>query len=215
MDTYQPEEAIRWYTRNGFLYQLINEALAYRNQEFIERYQVFISDLLRALNKLHETFLNNYDQDGDSPRLLVFRGQTLPIDQINRLKENIGEYVIVNSFMSTTTSSNVAAVFAGADSPLTSESEISILFAFEIDIRKRYNSSFASIVSQSQHKDEEEYLFSMGTSFLLTDVKETSEHRNIFVAQLRMVDQMQSDQFFSNMLDESKKLNCKSISLRI
>ena len=203
IETYQPDQAIQWYTRNSFLYRSINQALARQDTEVIGRYQVFIADLANALNKLNEEFLNNFDPTVDRKMLTVYRGQTISAEELKNFRQNIGEYVTLNSFLSTTASISVASIFAGADSGPSNASAVPILFVFDINLARNYTSSFASIVSQSFHADEEEYLFAMGATFRIEKIDKLSAHSDLTVIHLRMADQLEIDQFFSDIIDES------------
>lgn len=54
--TYAPEEAIRWYTRDGFLYKVLNRVLCEKNQETIQLLHFLIYDLNQQLkNELKST----------------------------------------------------------------------------------------------------------------------------------------------------------------
>ena len=215
IENYQPDQAIQWYTRNGFLYRSINQALARRNAEVISRYQVFITDLLRALNLLYEDFLNKFDPTIERRMLTLYRGQVISADELSNLRRSIGEYVTLNSFLSTSASISVASMFTDTGSVPSNASAVSILFTFDIDLRKNYTSSFASVVSQSFHADEEEYLFAMGAVFRIEKIEKLSTHLDLTVIHLRMADQLEIDQFFSDIVDESKWRNRCLIDIQL
>ena len=58
--TYTSHTAIRWYTRDTFLYRIINKALRQKNLEVIFLFGFFIKDMYDQLKIEHRNFQTNY-----------------------------------------------------------------------------------------------------------------------------------------------------------
>ncbi|CAF1374886.1 unnamed protein product [Didymodactylos carnosus] len=101
--------------------------------------------------------------------LILYRGQTMNNDEFEKLKNNVGGFVSVNSFMSTTTNRHVAVAFVGNKSSLMKY----VLFEININIHLD-TKPFASIVHLSTFQTEDEILFSMGTVFRIKNVEQLS-----------------------------------------
>ncbi|CAF3516539.1 unnamed protein product, partial [Rotaria sp. Silwood2] len=89
--TYKSEDAIYWYTKQAFVYRLVNKALR------IEYYEA-----------IYEEFK---EQNGNSNIILSYRGLKLSSAEINNLKY-IGQTIATNGFLSTSRSRDVAYTFA-------------------------------------------------------------------------------------------------------
>jgi hypothetical protein len=51
---YQPSKAIWWYTRDTFLYRLINMALRTENMVIIWKFRFIIQDIYQQLKTMHQ-----------------------------------------------------------------------------------------------------------------------------------------------------------------
>jgi tetratricopeptide (TPR) repeat protein len=154
-ENYIPELSIYWYTRECFLYQILNKALWTPEPDVLYKLRYF-------LRHLHQQILSQaaLQRKNLSP-VIVYRGQNMSLDQIEKLKHNVGGFLSFNNFLSTSLKEVVALNFLwGSDSA-------GVLFEMKVDpsIEKF---PFANIehLSYQQGKDsEEEFLFSMGTVF--------------------------------------------------
>jgi hypothetical protein len=52
---YRPNEAVRWYTRDSFLFKLVNKALRTRNIIIIFKFRFFIRDICKQLVEIQRT----------------------------------------------------------------------------------------------------------------------------------------------------------------
>lgn len=202
---YKCEDAIRWYTRNCFLYRLTNKALRTENLENIFLFRFFIIDLYKQLQRLHaEQFQHNQT-------LILYRGQNMHAVEFEKLQNNINGYIAVNTFFSTTSSSAVASYFSGylavqADSTLRS-------IVFEINVESNINKSkpFARISEVSYNRDEDEYLFTLGTVFQILSVEQYTEE--IWYITLTMVSE--ENEPLKNISDEYKASVGENASLLV
>ena len=129
---YKPENAIWWYTRETCLYRLLNKALRAHDFGFLLQFRFFITDLHKQLTLEHRNYLQSLSSDGN-PVLRVYRGQALNMDELNTIRESVGEFISMDSFLSTTTDEPIAVSFTKQVS--VTDDTHRILFEFDIDIR--------------------------------------------------------------------------------
>ena len=67
----KPAEAIREFTRDGFLYRIINHALRTRNMEIVRKFSPFIQDLHQQIHEHHQKYYRSHAQRIQ----VVYRGQ--------------------------------------------------------------------------------------------------------------------------------------------
>ncbi|CAF0953601.1 unnamed protein product [Adineta steineri] len=164
--SYTPETAIQWYTRDSFLFRLVNKALRSLDMEQINIFRPYIKDLCKQLEHLHK------QNQSDIP-LTIFRGHgNMAMDQFEKLKENIGALISFNGFLSATIDYNVAVIFAGS---LLTEDK-SVIY----EIRTNYNLKnvvFADITQLSAMEDEKEFLFSLCSIFRIDGIINDDENQ--------------------------------------
>ncbi|CAF2054421.1 unnamed protein product [Rotaria magnacalcarata] len=159
--SYTINEVIRWFTLDSFVYRLLNRALRTENISHLYLFRFFIIDLCKQLE--HErTCIRDRDI------LHLYRGQIMSSSELNDLKDNIGNLISTNSFLSTSRRLDVAMQFIlGATD--TDELKV-ILFEIEVDCQNT-KITFADIDKYSQLQGEEEVLFSLGTVFCIEAVE--------------------------------------------
>ncbi|CAF1374728.1 unnamed protein product [Didymodactylos carnosus] len=176
---YAPSQAIFWYTRDCFLYRLLNKVFRTQDFDMIFKYRCFIKDLHKQISELHSLASDEHTI------LTVYRGQTIDADELERLKENQSGLISMNTFLSTTMDKDVALIYAGngSDRPLLE----SVLFEINADNRKTKKSRFAAIKEHSYFQDEEEILFSIDTVFRIEAVGKLTEQ--VWVITLSLVEE--------------------------
>ncbi|CAF3999473.1 unnamed protein product [Adineta steineri] len=164
-NTYNADNVIEWYTRDAFLYRLLNRALRTRDISIIFQFRFVLVDLHNRLKNLHIEYIQSLDK---TKALTVYRGQGLTLAELNKLKDNINGRVAMNSFISTSLSSAVAVDFAGNGTgrPLIE----SVLFEIECPV-KLSKQPFVNIQKYSHLKTENEVLFTIGTIFRIKSVE--------------------------------------------
>lgn len=162
---YSPDNAIKWYTRDCFVYRLVNKALRTENIDNIFIYRFFIADLYRQLERLYLSYLSG----NNSSTITCYRGQVILINEFERIKSGINQYISINTFFSTSKSSSVAVNFfmdAGQQSDV-----VCVLFEILINVNIQ-TKPFAFIHDWSVNSDENEILFTMGTIFKIESCDE-------------------------------------------
>lgn len=155
--SYSPDNALWWYTRDSFFYRTLNVALRERNLYVIYLYRSCISDIRRQLQQYQS-----------KDRLLVYRGQSLSSDELDQLKQNVGQLISMNSFLSTTLKESMARLYL-ADTTQEDNSE-KILFAIDADPAVVTTKPFADICTLSNFRSESEVLFMLGSLFRLDSI---------------------------------------------
>jgi len=59
--TYTADKAIFWYTRDSFLYRLLNKAFLIDDIDIIFKCRFIIIDLFQQLTNLHREFIKSFD----------------------------------------------------------------------------------------------------------------------------------------------------------
>ncbi|CAF0879609.1 unnamed protein product [Didymodactylos carnosus] len=167
-ERYKSEHAISWYTRDSFLYRIINKALRTENIDALIRLRYFIIDVCTMLKLKHD------EQQQQQQKSKVYRGLKLTDAEIEQLKLNIGRIISRNGFLSTTPSSTIAEMFAA-----------NVIFEIEINklLSEQNNIIYADISSLSYMQDEEEILFDLGTIFRVISVT-YSDNRRLWIVSL-------------------------------
>ncbi|CAF1227445.1 unnamed protein product, partial [Rotaria sp. Silwood1] len=133
--------------------------------------------------------------------LTVYRGQSLDLIELEYLKENIGQLISINTFLSTTTDEEVASIFAddGTNRPAY---ERSVLFEMTMDTTRCHKSKpFADVSKHSYMKDENEILLSMGTIFRIVFV---DIENNVWIVKLIFTEQ--EDKRLIELIDYQKMI---------
>lgn len=162
---------IWWYTRESFLYSMINKALRTQDTDTIIKMGFFMSDLHRQIDELHS-------ESNLRKSITVYRGQGIIQGDFDRVKTNKGGLISFNSFLSTSLDSDVALSFAMQST--TVHEVIPVLFKINVDPEV----CFANLNDDiSYFKGREmEILFSMHSVFRIV---QTRYDNNIWVVELK------------------------------
>jgi hypothetical protein len=97
---YSSDKVLSWYTPDLFFYRVLNKALRVQNIEMLFLFRSFISDIH---HQLHSYKL--------SSSLRVYRNQLMSNNEIDSLKQNIAQFISINSFLSTTVQCDFALFY--------------------------------------------------------------------------------------------------------
>ncbi|CAF4518106.1 unnamed protein product [Rotaria sp. Silwood2] len=158
---FRSEEAIKWYTKNSFVYRLINKALRTEDVEQMYTLRYFIQDLCCALVIKHKIF-KEYGEP-----VTVYRGLRLTQSEFDELTKDEQQLVSMNGYLSTSLNRQVAEIYAGV--PISTSDKLSVLLEIECDVESLGDKViFADVTSESNFRDENEVLFDIGATFQLT-----------------------------------------------
>ena len=156
--TYLSNQAVRWYTRDTFLYRMLNKALRTQDIDLIFLFRFFIRDIQKLLQK---------NQCLDKCR--VYRGQWMATIELDRLRNSIGKLISVNSFFSTSKSKKRALAFIDDENDLPA-----VLFEIDISSRAPESRPVGDISKISYYEIEQEILFMLGSIFRVQHIAEKS-----------------------------------------
>lgn len=149
-----------WYTKNSFLYRLLNKAFRTQNLPLICKFRYF-------LILLYEKFQNLSNEQAHNPSI-VYRGQILEEMTLQTLQNNLGNMISINTFFSTSHDESIARTFVYGSSQAV---------VFHIHIPEEIHSSFKPFVDLSMFSSfstEREILFFLGSVFSIDSIdKET------------------------------------------
>ncbi|CAF0724570.1 unnamed protein product [Adineta steineri] len=162
---YDNHSPIWWYTKESFVYSILNKALRTQDTEMMIKMAFFLRDL-------HEEIKYKHSQTSHTTNLTVYRGQGMNIADIEKLRNNKGGLFSFNSFLSTSTDQLVSFMFA--DSARENPDLTGILFRMDID-PSISSTPYVSVNDIGQFNDEEEILFSMHTIFRIGEMTEIDD----------------------------------------
>ncbi|CAF1258330.1 unnamed protein product [Didymodactylos carnosus] len=172
-DEYQPENAIREYTKEGFLYMIINQALRTEDIEQLYAFRYYIVDLWLKLVEQSDRFKTSPPATTDTDHtILVYRGIQSNKDEVNKLKMILkdGGLFAPNGFFSTTLRRDVAEQFA--DIYKERQNNIKPKIIYEIKINLQLQSVVLADVSENSVFNEAEILIGVGVTFKLDEIEE-------------------------------------------
>ena len=169
LNTGDSEDAIYWYTREAFVYHLLNRALRTEDISALYIFRFFIADLCRQLKIEHE---RQQKQSNTTPIWTVYRGGHISGEELDNLKETVGSLTSLNGFISTSLEKWVALEFIHR--PPSKENVENFLFIIEIDIRSEHVIC-VNVENLSALKEEAEVLLNIGTVFYVTKIDFDSE----------------------------------------
>ncbi|CAF1152781.1 unnamed protein product [Adineta steineri] len=162
--SYSSDNVLWWYTRESFFYKTLNAALRKQNIHMIYLYRSFIIDIQNQLE-------NHQCQCATR----VYRSQLMSIDELNYLKNSVGQYVSVNSFLSTSFEKEIANFYLGDTNHRWVGFE-KVLFEIDADPKVVTTKSFADISQFSDFNEELEVLFMLGSIFHLNSIIRDDEN---------------------------------------
>ncbi|CAF3996010.1 unnamed protein product, partial [Rotaria magnacalcarata] len=168
--SYNPDNAILWYTKGDFASRILNKTLRSYDLDPMFKIRYFISNLYSHLDTLYRLQLPTLPCD----ILRLYRGKLISRKEFEHLCRIIGTYVITNSFVSCSIGEPVASAFSGKDTE-KSENQISVVFVIKNLDQKNVSEPYAYIPKGSKIRDECEVLLSFGTLFKIRSVK---KHEN-------------------------------------
>ncbi|CAF4115310.1 unnamed protein product [Rotaria sp. Silwood2] len=197
--TYTPETAVWWYTKQSFLYKLLNKALRAQDIDMLVAFRFFIGDLYQQLKELYSStsHLQSITR--------VYRGQALPTDEFDGIKSIIGQHLSLNSFLSTSLDREVALGFIPS---IPAANKQKILFEIDIDSSVKNVKPYANISSYSYFQTEAEVLFMLGSIFKIQSVKKQDD---VSIINLRLESEYDAElkllsDYMKQNLDETPSL---------
>ena len=159
---YSPDRAIWWYTRDCFLYRMLNKALRVQNIQLLYLLRFFIRHLQQQLA-----------QSQCSSPVHVYRGQLMSNDELEGLRNSNGRLIAMNSFFSTSLNRQLALSFC--QNSASANDLQRVLFVIDADPHVVKGKPFANIASFSEFAGEGEVLFMLGSIFRINEVQQSKD----------------------------------------
>lgn len=163
---YEKDDAIKWYTKETFVYYLLNQSLRTEDIEALYIFRYYLGDLCRQIKTEHNEFRLNQLQI--SQTLKLYRGVRIPSTELMSLRHTTGNLISLNGFISSSIKESVALEFLEKQR-CQIENNDRILFIFEVDLECK-DIIYTYVGEKGLLKDEEEVLFNMGSTFYLKGV---------------------------------------------
>jgi len=202
---YRSDKALWWYTRDTFLYKMLNKALRVQNIDLLFLLRFVIGDIYQQLKQYqHQSSIR------------VYRGQVMSIDELDTLQQSIDNLISINSFFSTSTNHHKAVGFLNS-SEITSDL-CRVLFVIDADPRLVKSKPFADISSLSEFSNECEVLFMIGSIFRLIKI-EKMKNEEIVMIHMELCDDDEHDlkELFDHMKNKlgggNKEVNLRSFGI--
>jgi hypothetical protein len=186
--TYNCNSALQWYTRDSFLFRTINKALRSSDVEMMFKMRYFLTDLYVQLNDLYQQSQTLYNRPIIEK---LYRGQLMSKNEFEYFQQLQGHIISINTFFSTTTSLQIALLFA--NSSFNNDDFFPIVFCIETNPYVHHKRPYANISKFSIYSDEDEVLFAMGSLFRIQYIERLDRTSNIPIIYLQMIDQKEID----------------------
>ena len=186
---YSADKALWWYTRESFLYKMLNKALRVQNVEVLFLFRFVIADIYQQLK----------EKQCQSP-VRVYRGQVMCDEEFSQLRQSIGELISINSFFSTSADRQKAVRFSNRS--YISDGLHRILFEIDADPNVVTSKPFASICGLSRYGNECEVLFMIGSVFRLKEILR-EEDNQIWVIRMELCGDAEHE--LKQLFDHMKK----------
>lgn len=184
-----PRKAIRWYTKQTIFYQILN--LSLRRHDIYTIYQLrwLITELHKELKSLNLS----QNKSTDIPKT-VYRFQLISLDELEKIRLSIKNHISFNSFMSTSATKNYPKWLQESAiynlNILKTKRLVAVIVEISIDPTVTNAAKpFACVVSESDFKEEEEWLFMMGSIFEINEVQPQKEHSECWLIRLKLCDE--------------------------
>ena len=151
---YSPDQAIWWYTKESCLYRMMNQALRKQDINLLFLFRFFIQDIYEQLQ-----------QQRCLDFLRVYRGQGIPVKELERLRTSVGQLISFNSFISTSRKKDAAEKFLPGSNDLER-----VFWEIEADLALSSKRPAADISQISAIKEEAEILFMLGSIFRVQSI---------------------------------------------
>ena len=178
---YKKEDAICWYTRDCFLYKLLNKALRTEDVHSLYKFRTFIVDLCALIKELRDQRLSNHGPE----TLTLYRGQFITKGELAQLRANDNQLISTNGFISTTREREEAIKFLRGKP--RSPDLLPLLFEITAETNSS-NVTFADITHLSAFENEKEILFSLGAVFKIDSIDKSLLVQNLTIVKMKATD---------------------------
>lgn len=173
---YHADDCISWFTRETFIYRLINEALRRQDVEQLFIFRFYITDLSKKLLLEHKKMFSQSKE-----MICLYRGALITKVEVQTIENNQEKLIATNCYWSTSRDRSYAMTFAKKYK--RQPDMISVLLQIKCSLNDDNNSTiFADISNLSYFSREREVLFDLGATFTIEDIhEETVDDTNLLI----------------------------------
>ena len=176
---YTSDKAIWWYTRDACFYRILNKALRCRDYDMLYALRFFITDIASSIKREHDQFI--LTSTNRSP-FAVYRGQFVSKNELQLMLDSVGEFISMNSFLSTSRVRVTALSFL--QNGIAGSNDRRVLFEISID-PSLPTKAYADVKQLSFFSAEDELLIILGALFRIDKIFEKSQEK-LHVVQLSL-----------------------------
>ncbi|CAF1182466.1 unnamed protein product [Adineta steineri] len=171
---YSSDRALWWYTRESFVYRLLNKAFRIQNIDLLLIFRFFIRDIQRLI-----------EQNKSTNSICVYRSYLMSNDEIELFKNSIGEFLSINGYFLTNTHRQQTISYLN-NSDITNDLE-KVLFEIVADPHIDSSKPFSNITSFSYFSGEDQILFTLGSIFQLISIQQQDEgNERIWIIRMKL-----------------------------
>jgi pentatricopeptide repeat protein len=171
---YSSDRAIWWYTRETFLYRLLNKAFRMQNLDLLLTFRFFIRDIQRLI-----------EQNKCTHSLYVYRSYLMSNEEIQFFKNSVGEFLSINGFF--TTNLHREQTISYLNNPDITNDHEKVFFEIAADPHTDSNKPFCNITSLSYFSSEEQIIFTLGSIFRLDSIHQQEDGKDrIWIIRMRL-----------------------------
>lgn len=179
---YHDQTPIWWYTREFFLYHMLDRAFRMMDISVIIKCGVFLADLERQIERLHEA---QFGDNGSNQRFVVYRGQGITQETFAKISTTPTGLLSFNCFFSTSKDRQISLEYAKR--ALINPEMIGILFVMNIDAA-RFTTPFAAIGKVGYFGEkEDDVFFSIRTVFRISTITMIDGNDRLMQVELTLI----------------------------
>ena len=167
---YTSNQAIWWYTRDAFISRILNKAFCTKNLDRLFLLGFIIRDIQ---DNLHKNQCKSSFQ--------VYAGQLMSIDELQRMKNSIGDFMIINRFFFAYF--NRKQVTGHLNEYPVHNDYLRILFEIEADSSMDKSKPFADVTPFVYLSSEQQCLFTLGSIFRIEEIVQDKKN-NLWIIKL-------------------------------
>ncbi|CAF3584927.1 unnamed protein product [Rotaria socialis] len=157
---------IQWYTRECFLYSMLNRALRLYDIEILTQIKFFVQEVNEQIQKI-------YSQSDQQHPQTVYHGQNITNDLLSKLQKNKKSLISFNTFLMANMDENLTL-----DLLQQSQNDpnlIAVLFKIAVD-RSKSSYPFIILDEFDYYQDSDRYvLFALNTTFQIENIEQINE----------------------------------------
>ena len=152
---YSSEDSVKWYTKDSFVYGVLNEALRKQDIDSLFPFHFFIRNMEKQIQK-HRC----------SEPIDLYRGQRITKGELQILRNSVNSLISFNSFLSTSRNIDIAYMYAGCGATNNDPDVEHVIFEINTsDPNQLGKKPFVSVSKMSQFSSEKEILIMLGAVF--------------------------------------------------